>query len=154
MIDKDEPLPDHEDSRQATDQLLTDVPDEYPDSAPEEASPIATGSLPRGAGLVVVNRGPNRGAKFLLDRPVTSVGRHVDSDIYLDDVTVSRRHAEFRRDGHQFLIADVGSLNGTYRNGESIDTAPLTDGDEILIGKFRLTFLGHPFCITTGIPNA
>ncbi|MDN5933964.1 MAG: FHA domain-containing protein, partial [Pseudonocardia sp.] len=71
-------------------------------------------------------------------------GRHPDSDIFLDDVTVSRRHAEFRRDAGEFVVVDVGSLNGTYVNREPVDTAVLADGDEVQIGKFRLVFLTGP----------
>jgi pSer/pThr/pTyr-binding forkhead associated (FHA) protein len=96
--------------------------------------------LAPGSALLVVKRGPNAGSRFLLDQPVTSAGRHPDSDIFLDNITVSRRHAEFRlRDG-QFEIADHGSLNGTYVNREPVDAAALADGDEIQIGKFRLEF--------------
>jgi pSer/pThr/pTyr-binding forkhead associated (FHA) protein len=89
----------------------------------------------------VVKRGPNAGSRFLLDQDVTTAGRHPDSDIFLDDVTVSRRHVEFRRDAGGFGVYDVGSLNGTYVNRERIDSAALTDGDEVQIGKFRLVYL-------------
>lgn len=92
------------------------------------------------AGLIVT-RGPNRGTWFPLDRPVLTVGRHLDSDIYLDDATVGRRHAEFRCDNGEFRVTDVGSLNGTYVNRSPVDSALVTDGDEIRIGKFRLAFL-------------
>lgn len=101
-------------------------------------------SLPTGSALLVVKRGPNAGSRFLLDRDTTSAGRHPDSDIFLDDVTVSRRHAEFRRDGAEFVVVDVGSLNGTYVNREPVDTAVLANGDEVQIGKFRLVFLTGP----------
>ena len=90
---------------------------------------------------LVVKRGPNAGSRFLLDQPSTSAGRHPDSDIFLDDVTVSRRHAEFRLDGNDFQVVDVGSLNGTYVNREPVDSAILANGDEVQIGKFRLVFL-------------
>jgi FHA domain len=96
---------------------------------------------PSGWALLVVKRGPNAGSRFLLDQPVTSAGRHPDSDIFLDDVTVSRRHAEFRLENSEFRVVDVGSLNGTYVNRERVDWAVLADGDEIQIGKFRLVFL-------------
>jgi pSer/pThr/pTyr-binding forkhead associated (FHA) protein len=101
----------------------------------------AVDALPAGSALLVVKRGPNAGSRFLLDRDVTTAGRHPDSDIFLDDVTVSRRHVEFRRDGGLFTVHDVGSLNGTYVNRERIDSAALTGGDEVQIGKFRLVFL-------------
>ena len=79
--------------------------------------------------------------RFLLDQDVTTAGRHPDSDIFLDDVTVSRRHAEFRSDAGEFVVVDVGSLNGTYVNREPVDTAVLANGDEVQIGKFRMVFL-------------
>jgi pSer/pThr/pTyr-binding forkhead associated (FHA) protein len=101
-------------------------------------------ALPEGAALLVVKRGPNAGSRFLLDRSTTSAGRHPDSDIFLDDVTVSRRHAEFRNDAGEFIVVDVGSLNGTYVNREPVDTAVLVNGDEVQIGKFRLVFITGP----------
>jgi len=101
-------------------------------------------ALPNGSALLVVKRGPNAGSRFLLDRDTTSAGRHPDSDIFLDDVTVSRRHAEFRREGGEFVVIDVGSLNGTYVNREPVDQAVLAGGDEVQIGKFRLVFLTGP----------
>ncbi|MGL6234918.1 MAG: oxoglutarate dehydrogenase inhibitor Odhl [Segniliparus sp.] len=97
--------------------------------------------LPAGAALLVVKRGPNAGSRFLLDQVTTSAGRHPDSDIFLDDVTVSRRHAEFRRAENGFSVVDVGSLNGTYVNREPVDSALLSNGDEVQIGKFRLVFV-------------
>ena len=100
--------------------------------------------LPRGAALLVVKRGPHAGSRFLLDRPVTSVGRHADSDIVLDDVTVSQHHAEFRRKNGDFQVVDVDSLDGTYVNRELVDSAVLANGDEISMGKFRLVFLTAP----------
>jgi pSer/pThr/pTyr-binding forkhead associated (FHA) protein len=102
------------------------------------------GSLPPGMALLVVRRGPNAGARFLLDHDVTTSGRHPDSDIFLDDVTVSRRHAEFHREGGSFAVRDVGSLNGTYVNRERVESASLSNGDEVQIGKFRLVFIAGP----------
>jgi pSer/pThr/pTyr-binding forkhead associated (FHA) protein len=101
----------------------------------------AIDALPADAALLVVTRGPNVGSRFLLDDDFTSAGRHPDSDIFLDDVTVSRRHAEFYRQGARFTVRDVGSLNGTYVNRERIEEAELFGGDEVQIGKFRLRFL-------------
>jgi pSer/pThr/pTyr-binding forkhead associated (FHA) protein len=111
--------------------------------APRQPEPPVAGidALPAGSALLVVKRGPNAGSRFLLDRDTTSAGRHPDSDIFLDDVTVSRRHAEFRREGGDFVVIDVGSLNGTYVNREPVDQAVLAGGDEVQIGKFRLVFL-------------
>jgi pSer/pThr/pTyr-binding forkhead associated (FHA) protein len=101
-------------------------------------------SLPPGLALLVVRRGPNAGARFLLDRDVTTSGRHPDSDIFLDDVTVSRRHAEFHRGPGGYTVRDVGSLNGTYLNRERVESATLGSGDEVQIGKFRLIFIAGP----------
>jgi pSer/pThr/pTyr-binding forkhead associated (FHA) protein len=97
--------------------------------------------LPRGSALLVVKRGPNAGSRFLLDRTVTSAGRHADNNIVLDDVTVSQHHAEFRRRDRKFQVIDVDSLDGTYVNRELVDSAVLANGDEIQMGKFRLVFL-------------
>ncbi len=108
------------------------------DVSTEEVDAIA--ALPSGSALLVVRRGPNVGARFLLDADVTTVGRHPEADIFLDDVTVSRRHAEFLRHGTAFQVKDLGSLNGTYFDGVRIDTALLSDGAEVQVGKFRLTF--------------
>jgi FHA domain/zinc-ribbon domain len=99
------------------------------------------GALPEGSALLLVMRGPNAGSRFRLDGDLTTAGRHPDSDIFLDDVTVSRRHAEFYRQGGFFTVRDVGSLNGTYVNRERIEEAQLAGGDEVQIGKFRLLFL-------------
>ena len=109
-----------------------------------EAPVSGVEGLPVGSALLVVKRGPNAGSRFLLDQPTTSAGRHPDSDIFLDDVTVSRRHAEFRQDENEFQVVDVGSLNGTYVNREPVDSAVLANGDEVQIGKFRLVFLTGP----------
>ncbi|WP_311203368.1 FHA domain-containing protein [Streptomyces gossypii] len=107
---------------------------------PPEAQ-AAVEALPMGSALLVVRRGPNSGSRFLLDGDLTTAGRHPQSDIFLDDVTVSRRHVEFRRGQGGFTVADVGSLNGTYVNRERIDTGiPLANGDEVQIGKYRVVF--------------
>ncbi len=97
-------------------------------------------ALRPGTALLVVLRGPNTGARFLLDDDEVLAGRHPDCDIFLDDVTVSRRHAIFARANGVFVVRDVGSLNGTYVNREIVDSAPLQTGDEVQIGKFRLVF--------------
>ena len=97
-------------------------------------------ALRPGTALLVVLRGPNTGARFLLDDPEVSSGRHPDSDIFLDDVTVSRKHALFVQEGDGFAVKDVGSLNGTYVNREIVDHVALRTGDEVQIGKFRLVY--------------
>ena len=119
--------------------------------AAADAHAGAVESLPAGSALLVVKRGPNAGSRFLLDQDVTTAGRHPDSDIFLDDVTVSRRHVEFHREGGGFSVHDVGSLNGTYVNREPVDVATLAGGDEVQIGKFRLVYLTGP---RTGEPAA
>ncbi len=116
------------------------LPDGDLDFSPE-AHQGAVDALAPGSALLVVKRGPNAGSRFLLDQDVTTAGRHPDSDIFLDDVTVSRRHAEFRREGNGYAVHDVGSLNGTYVNRGRIELAPLAGGDEVQIGKFRLVYL-------------
>jgi pSer/pThr/pTyr-binding forkhead associated (FHA) protein len=100
----------------------------------------AVDALPEGSALLVVLRGPNAGSRFLLDTDAVSAGRHPDSDIFLDDVTVSRRHAEFHRTPTGFVVSDVGSLNGTYVNRDRIDEVALDNGDEVQIGKYRLVY--------------
>jgi pSer/pThr/pTyr-binding forkhead associated (FHA) protein len=100
--------------------------------------------LPQGSALLVVKRGPNAGARFLLDQATTTAGRHPNSDIFLDDITVSRRHAQFRCLNGEFQVVDVGSLNGTYLNREPVESAVLVNGDDVQIGKFRLVFLTGP----------
>lgn len=107
-----------------------------------DTSAVGTENLEDGQALLVVKRGSNAGARFLLDQDTTTAGRHPEADIFLDDVTVSRRHAEFRKnDDGQFEVVDVGSLNGTYVNREPRNSQALEVGDEIQIGKFRLVFI-------------
>jgi pSer/pThr/pTyr-binding forkhead associated (FHA) protein len=117
------------------------------ETSDRQLSPIdaaAVDALPSGHALLVVQRGPGAGNRFLLDLDLVSAGRHPESEIFLDDVTVSRRHAEFHRDGTDFSVRDVGSLNGTYVNRDRIDSVSLNDGDEVQIGKYRLVFYsGH-----------
>lgn len=100
----------------------------------------AIDALPSGSALLIVKRGADIGARFLLDQDITVAGRHPNADIFLDDVTVSRRHAEFVRHGKSFEVRDLGSMNGTYFDGVRIDSALLDNGAEVQIGKFRLTF--------------
>jgi len=102
---------------------------------------ISPDELEGGRGVLIVKRGPNAGSKFFLDTDSTVVGRHPDSDIFLDDITVSRRHAEIRRGSSGFELHDVGSLNGTYVNRNRVEEGRLHSGDEIQIGKFKLVFL-------------
>lgn len=113
----------------------------------EPRSLVDTGALralPSGSALLVVQRGPNAGARFLLDGERTVAGRSPHADIFLDDVTVSRKHAEFLRRGAGFIVRDVGSLNGTYVQRQRIDETVLRPGDEVQIGKYRLIFYPSP----------
>lgn len=89
----------------------------------------------------MVNQGAKAGARYALDSDVVTVGRDPSSDIFLDDITVSRRHAEVARDGARYSIRDVGSLNGTYVNRRLVDQGELNEGDEVQVGKFKLVFV-------------
>jgi pSer/pThr/pTyr-binding forkhead associated (FHA) protein len=114
---------------------------ENPEDRPlNDEDAAAVDALPAGSALLVVQRGPSAGSRFLLDTDVVTAGRHPDSEIFLDDVTVSRHHAEFRRGPDGFRVADVGSLNGTYVNRDRIDDVALQGGDEVQIGKYRLVY--------------
>lgn len=110
-------------------------------TAEEEA---AVNALPRGSALLIVQRGANAGARFLLDTDVVTAGRHQDSDIFLDDISVSRRHATFTRTPEGTLLKDSGSLNGTYVNRDLVDECLLRHGDEVQIGKYRLVYFASP----------
>jgi pSer/pThr/pTyr-binding forkhead associated (FHA) protein len=115
--------------------------DDHGESAEEEPT-VTLVEVPHGTPALVVKRGPTVGSRYLLQAPVVRAGRHPESDIFLDDITVSRRHAEFTRgaDG-KVVVRDVGSLNGTYVNRERIEEQVLSGGDEVQIGKFKLVFL-------------
>jgi pSer/pThr/pTyr-binding forkhead associated (FHA) protein len=104
----------------------------------EEA--IAVAALPSNSALLISHRGPGAGSRFLLDQDLTIAGRHPEADIFLDDVTVSRKHVQISRKRLAFALEDLGSMNGTYVDGNRVDTIDLADGAEVLIGKFRLTF--------------
>ena len=123
----------------ASDTTITFMPAEAEPSEPEEVS-LPGEELEEGKAILVVKKGPEAGTKFFLDKDVVSCGRHPGSDIFLDDVTVSRKHAELRRDEQGFTLADVGSLNGTFVNRNRVESSPLSNGDEIQIGKFKLVF--------------
>ncbi len=107
----------------------------------DDATAVGPVELPRGVGMLVVKRGPNTGMRYALEAEVTRAGRHPESDIFLDDITVSRRHAEFTTRDSVTSVRDVGSLNGTYVNRERIEEASLSSGDEVQIGKFKLLYL-------------
>lgn len=106
----------------------------------EEDIQIHEEELQPGEAMLVVKRGPSAGTRFVLEKDLTTSGRHPESDIFLDDITVSRTHALIKKDGNDFRIMDKGSLNGTYVNKMRVDSAELNNGDEVQIGKFRLVF--------------
>jgi pSer/pThr/pTyr-binding forkhead associated (FHA) protein len=120
---------------------VTFMPVESAGELGDEEVTVTVDDVPEGDGVLVVKRGPNAGSRFVLEAELTRAGRHPESDIFLDDITVSRRHADFVRSGSGYLVRDVGSLNGTYLNRERIDEGFLKGGDEVQIGKFRLVFL-------------
>lgn len=105
----------------------------------------AIAALPSGSALLLVRSGALAGARYLLDRDTTTIGRHPEADILLDDVTVSRRHAQIKRNGVNFEVVDQRSLNGIYVNGERVEQSSLASGYEVRIGKFRLNFFASPF---------
>jgi pSer/pThr/pTyr-binding forkhead associated (FHA) protein len=120
---------------------LGEIPEAFdPDGGLTAEDEATIGALRHGTALLVVVRGPNNGARFLLDDAEVSSGRHPESDIFLDDVTVSRRHAVFVREGTGYAVKDVGSLNGTYVNRASVESAVLRNGDEVQIGKYRFLY--------------
>ena len=128
------------------DHTITLAPVEEGVDASDEVS-IALDELAEGGAMLLVKRGPGAGSRFVLDQDVVTAGRHPDSDIFLDDVTVSRRHAEIRRGPDGYVVRDVGSLNGTYLNRSRIEEEePLGNGDEVQVGRFKLVFLstGQP----------
>ncbi|MEY4312322.1 MAG: hypothetical protein RLZZ571_1092 [Actinomycetota bacterium] len=118
-----------------------------PESDTSETSLISIselGDLSDGSAALVVRKGPLEGVRFDLvarDGQIISVGRSPESSIFLDDVTVSRKHATIARNQGQWQISDTGSLNGTYVNRDRVSTSPLNNGDELQVGKYRFTFL-------------
>jgi len=110
---------------------------------PADDTLVSLADLPSGVPSLVVRSGSQAGAVFPLRAPLTRLGRHPDSEIMLDDITVSRRHADISLDGDTWVVRDAGSLNGTYVNLERVDSAALKQGDELLIGKFRLVYFAR-----------
>lgn len=107
---------------------------------PAVGSGIAAGIAP-GASVLVVRRGAGEGQSYLLTGDIVTAGRSPESDLFLDDITVSRQHAEFRREGPGWILRDAGSLNGTYVNRARVDERLLVAGDEVQIGKYRFVYL-------------
>jgi len=129
---------EREDADSATIQLQIESPSGEPDEVSLDLDDVPP------LGVLVVRAGPNAGSTFAVDKEVITAGRHPDSDIFLDDITVSRRHAEVRRDGVRLTVSDVGSLNGTYLNRERIEQGELADGDTVQVGKFKLVYVAGP----------
>ena len=100
--------------------------------------------------MLVIHRGPAQGSRFLLDTDVVSIGRSPESDVFLDDVTVSRKHAQILRTNSEFSISDSHSLNGTYVNSISVTNQVLRMGDEIQVGKFHALFFGNTHVKSSG----
>jgi pSer/pThr/pTyr-binding forkhead associated (FHA) protein len=132
---------EHSVDDESTSTTITFLPLESAGDVAEEEVSVTIDEVPEGFGVLVVKRGPNAGSRFVLEHERTEAGRHPESDIFLDDITVSRRHAEFLRQSSGYQVRDVGSLNGTYVNRERIEEGTLRNGDEVQIGKFRLVFL-------------
>jgi len=109
---------------------------------PQDNASVDLQSLPQHFGTLMVRSGPQAGQRFVLDASLTKLGRHPESEISLDDISVSRRHAEIERQSTEYVLRDVGSMNGTYVNQKRVDGVVLQQGDEILVGRFRLIFLG------------
>jgi hypothetical protein len=99
---------------------------------------VPLADLPSDHAVLIVRSGPQAGDRFALRDELTRLGRHPDSEIILDDITVSRRHVSIERTDEGYVVVDAGSLNGTYLNQERIDRAVLHHGDELQVGKFRL----------------
>jgi pSer/pThr/pTyr-binding forkhead associated (FHA) protein len=130
-------------SQVSTGDTTRTIPAVVDDTTGDGLNPVdeaAVHALPQGSALLIVQRGPNAGSRFLLDHDVTTAGRHVDSDIFLDDISVSRRHVQFLRTPEGVRVKDLGSLNGTYVNRELVDEALLHPEDEVQVGKFRLVY--------------
>ena len=123
------------------DTTITFLPNESAGEVADEELTVSLDEASGDLGVLVVKRGPNAGSRFALEDDVVHAGRHPESELFLDDITVSRRHAEFVRQGGTVVVRDVGSLNGTYVNRERIDETPLANGDEVQIGKFKLVYL-------------
>jgi pSer/pThr/pTyr-binding forkhead associated (FHA) protein len=111
---------------------------------PEDDVQVSLTNISRGTAILVLRGGEGEGDHYVLSSPLTNIGRHADSDISLDDITVSRRHCEITSENSRFVVRDVGSLNGTYVNQKRVDVIELTQGDELQIGKFHLVFLERP----------
>ncbi len=127
-----------------TTSIKRDAPTPLPQRTLDSLSPTersVVGELGDGSALLLVQKGPNAGARYLLNSDLVTAGRNPESDIFLDDVTVSRKHAEFHRAGKAFSVVDSGSLNGTYVNGELAERTDLVNGDSVQIGKYRLLFM-------------
>jgi len=111
---------------------------------PDTEEAVSLDGLGPDQALLVIKGGPTAGSTVLIDQDLTRIGRSPDSDVFLNDVTVSRKHVEIQRDAGRFIVRDVGSLNGTYVNRERCDTVEVSSGDELQVGKFKLVFYTAP----------
>ncbi len=124
-------------TEEAGEQTMTFSPEEVADDPGAALQDVPD----KGPALVVRSGGGRAGESFFLSEERTLIGRSPECDVFLDDVTVSRRHSQIARNGERFTIEDLGSLNGTFVNRRRIESAELEDDDELQIGKYRLTFL-------------
>jgi pSer/pThr/pTyr-binding forkhead associated (FHA) protein len=131
------------DARPPDSTTITFHPDR-PADAPDDDVTVDLQTIPVDLGMLIVKRGSKAGSRFALDQDVTTAGRHPESDIFLDDITVSRHHAEVIRTSAGYEVRDAGSLNGTYLNRERIERSALGNGDELQVGKFKLVFFLGP----------
>lgn len=127
-----------------TTRTIVAIPEERDVDGLSAEDESAVNALPAGSALLIVQRGSNAGSRYLLNTPSATAGRHQDSDVFLDDISVSRRHAVFTRTPSGTVVKDAGSLNGTYVNRDLVDEALLRQGDEVQIGKFRLVYFASP----------
>jgi pSer/pThr/pTyr-binding forkhead associated (FHA) protein len=126
------------------------VPHDVAVDAVEDELGVRIEGVPQGVGVLIVRRGPDSGSHYMLDRPTTLVGRNPDAELFLDDITVSRRHVEIVRHDSQYVVRDLGSLNGTYINRERVEEATLHNGDELQVGKFRMVFVSAASHVAAG----
>jgi pSer/pThr/pTyr-binding forkhead associated (FHA) protein len=131
------------DARPPDSTTITFHPDR-PADAPDDDVTVDLQTIPVDLGMLIVKRGSKAGSRFALDQDVTTAGRHPESDIFLDDITVSQHHAEVIRTSAGYEVRDAGSLNGTYLNRERIERSALGNGDELQVGKFKLVFFLGP----------
>lgn len=125
-----------------------------PSALDTDLDTAALRQVPGDPAVLIVTRGPGAGSRYRLDRDETRVGRHPEAHVFLDDVTVSRRHVLIAAFEDALVLTDQGSLNGTYVGGERVDSRVLEHGDELQIGRFRLLFLSASEAAPDAAPDA